>query len=129
MRTDQFLTEDVKTLIAHGLGGQLHWFPEDISPERLASVLVGMANTDGGIILVGISPRLGQVQGVRDPEKVRDCVFQAALLADPPLILPLPGVDQIEGVQVIRILVPRGLPNVYSLDGRYFGREGAQTNP
>jgi ATP-dependent DNA helicase RecG len=129
MRTDQFLTEDVKTLIARGLGEQLHWFPEDISPERLASVLVGMANTSGGIILVGVSPRAGQVQGVRDPEKVRDCVFQAALLADPPLILPLPGVDHMEGLQVVRVLVPRGLPNVYSLDGRYFGREGAQTNP
>ena len=129
MRTDQFLTEDVKTLIARGLGEQLHWFPEDISPERLASVLVGMANTSGGIILVGVSPRAGQVQGVRDPEKVRDCVFQAALLADPPLILPLPGVDHMDGLQVVRVMVPRGLPNVYSLDGRYFGREGAQTNP
>jgi ATP-dependent DNA helicase RecG len=129
MRTDQFLTEGVKTLIARGLGEQLHWFPEDISPERLASVLVGMANTIGGIILVGISPRAGQLQGVRDPEKVRDCVFQAALLADPPLILPLPAVDHIGELQVVRVLVPRGLPNVYSLDGRYFGREGAQTNP
>ena len=129
MRTDQVLTESVKTLIAHGLGEQLHWFPEDISPERLASVLVGMANTDGGIILVGISPRAGQLQGVRDPEKVRDCVFQASLLVDPPLILPVPGIEQVEGMQVVRVVVPRGLPNVYSLDGRYFGREGTQTNP
>jgi ATP-dependent DNA helicase RecG len=129
MRTDQFLTGDVKTLIAHGLGEQLHWFPEDISPERLAVVLVGMANTNGGIILVGISPRAGQVQGVRDPEKIRDCVFQAALLVDPPLVLPFPGIENMGGLQVVRVVVPAGLPNVYSLDGRYFGREGAQTNP
>ncbi len=129
MRTDQFLTEDVKTLIAHGLGEQLHWFPEDISPERLAAVLVGMANTIGGVILVGISPRAGQVQGVRDPEKVRDRVFQAALLVDPPLVLPLPGIETIEGMPILRVVVPRGLPNVYSLDGRYLGREGSQTNP
>jgi ATP-dependent DNA helicase RecG len=27
------------------------------------------------------------------------------------------------------ISVPPGLPNVYSLDGRYLGREGSQTNP
>jgi ATP-dependent DNA helicase RecG len=129
MRTDQFLTEDVKTLIAHGLGEQLHWFPEDISPERLAAVLVGMANTRGGVILVGISPRAGQVQGVRNPDKVRDCVFQAALLVDPSLVLPLPAIEYIEGVPVVRLAVPGGLPNVYSLDGRYLGREGSQTNP
>jgi ATP-dependent DNA helicase RecG len=129
MRTDQFLTESVTTLIAHGLGEQLHWFPEDITPERLATVLVGMANTNGGLVLVGISPRAGQVHGVRHPETVRDCVFQASLLVDPPLILPVPGIEQIEGRQVVRVVVPRGLPNVYSLDGRYFGREGAQTNP
>jgi ATP-dependent DNA helicase RecG len=129
MRTDQFLTEDVKTLIAHGLGEQLHWFPEDVSPERLAVVLVGMANSNGGVILVGISPRAGQVQGVHDPEKVRDCVFQASLRVDPPLVLPLPGVETIGGLPVVRVIVPQGLPNVYSLDGRYFGREGTQTNP
>jgi ATP-dependent DNA helicase RecG len=129
MRTDQFLTEDVKTLIAHGLGEQLHWFPEDMPAEKLASVLVGMANTSGGIILVGISPRAGQLQGVHNPEKVCDCIFQAALLIDPPLVLPLPTVEYVGGLQVVRLVVPQGLPNVYSLDGRYFGREGAQTNP
>jgi ATP-dependent DNA helicase RecG len=129
MRTDQFLTENVKTLIAHGLGEQLHWFPEDISPERFAMVLVGMANTNGGIILVGISPRAGQVQGVQYPEKVRDCVFQAALLVEPPLVLPFPSIEKVGALQVVRVVVPGGLPNVHSLDGRYFGREGAQTNP
>lgn len=129
MRTDQFLTEDVKTLIARGMGVQLHWFPEDISPERLATVLVGMANTDGGIVLVGVSPRAGQVHGVHHPETIQDCVFQAALLVDPPLVLPMPDIENVGGMQVVRVVVPWGLPNVYSLDGRYFGREGAQTNP
>lgn len=129
MRTDQFLTEDVSTLIARGMGVQLHWFPEDISPERLATVLVGMANTDGGIVLVGVSPRAGQVHGVHHPETIQDCVFQAALLVDPPLVLPMPDIEHIGSMQVVRVVVPWGLPNVYSLDGRYFGREGAQTNP
>ena len=30
---------------------------------------------------------------------------------------------------LVVITIPAGLPNVYSLDGRYLGREGAQTNP
>ncbi|MEJ2597869.1 MAG: putative DNA binding domain-containing protein [Anaerolineales bacterium] len=129
MRTDQFLTEDVKTLIARGMGEQLHWFPEDISPERLATVLVGMANTDGGIVLFGVSPRGGQVHGVHQPETIQDCVFQAALLVDPPLVLPMTDIEHGGDMRVVRVVVPWGLPNVYSLDGRYFGREGAQTNP
>jgi ATP-dependent DNA helicase RecG len=32
-------------------------------------------------------------------------------------------------VNLILISVPAGLPNVYSLEGRYFGREGTQTGP
>jgi ATP-dependent DNA helicase RecG len=120
---------EIRALIDQGMTSDLHWFPEDVPATRLAATLVGMANTDGGTILLGISPRAGQIQGVRDPEEMIDRIFQAALLADPPLVLPIPRSEIIEGVAILRVTVPPGLPHVYSLEGRYLGRSGKQETP
>ena len=118
-----------KAALAAGMGEKVHWFPEDISATRLAAVLVGMANTAGGVVMVGVAPRSRQIQGVRDREMVLDKVFQAALLSDPPLVLPMPTVHHFPEGNLVQVVVPPGLPHVYSLDGRYLGREGSQTNP
>jgi ATP-dependent DNA helicase RecG len=123
---------DIFTTLARGMGPDLHWFPEDVQVTRLAATMVGMANTIGGSILLGITPRSGQVQGVRDVSRMIDQVFQAALLVDPPLVLPVPRACSTGGEQGARIVwvsVPSGLPNVYSLNGSYLGRDGRQTNP
>jgi ATP-dependent DNA helicase RecG len=129
-RENPFST-DIFYLVARGMGPDLHWFPEDVPVSRLASALVGMANTQGGTILLGVSPRSGHVYGVSDPAEVIDRIFQAALLADPPLVLPVPRMVHVgqDCVTVVSCTIPAGLPNVYSLEGRYFGREGRQTNP
>ena len=39
----------------------LHWFPEDTALSRLAAALVSMANTNGGLVILGISPRSGEI--------------------------------------------------------------------
>jgi ATP-dependent DNA helicase RecG len=122
-------TNEVKALLAQGMGTTLHWFPADVPISRLATTLVGMANTRGGTVLIGVAPRSAQIQGVPDTEEIVDHVFQAALLADPPLVLPLPLVAQTGHAQLLWISIPSGLPCVYNLEGRYLGREGSQTNP
>jgi ATP-dependent DNA helicase RecG len=113
------------------MGEDLHWFPEDVPVARLAATLAGMANTRGGTVLLGIAPRSGQVHGISDPRTSMDKVFQAALLNEPPLVMPVPRLVQVgpNRAGVLVILVPPGLSNVYSVEGRYFGREGRQTNP
>ena len=116
-------------LIDQGLGPELHWFPDDVPAIRLAATLVGMANTRGGNVLIGVSPRAGRIQGVRDPEEVTDRIFQAALLSDPPLVLPFPRIESVEGVSLLSVTVPDGLPHVYSLEGRYLGRSGKRETP
>lgn len=120
---------DVHSLVAGGMSATLHWFPGDVAAVRLAIVLAAMANASGGAVLLGISPRSGQIQGVRDVNEALDLVFQAALLCDPPLVLPMPWVIRVDQLPVISVTVPAGLPNVYSLEGRFLGREGAQSNP
>jgi ATP-dependent DNA helicase RecG len=111
------------------MGPGLHWFPEDTQVTRLAAVLVGMANAAGGTVLLGIAPRSGQILGVKDIPEAIDRVFQAALLVEPPLVLPLPQVREVGEASLVVVTVPPGLPYVFSLEGRYLGREGAQTNP
>jgi ATP-dependent DNA helicase RecG len=128
-------TDEIITLLSSGMGPSLHWFPEDIPSFSLATALVGMANTDGGTVILGVSPRLGELIGIKDLEAVCEHVFQAAFLVDPTLVLPIPRQVTIKKPGVVRpielvvVSVPAGLPHVYSLDGRYLGRDGAQTSP
>lgn len=132
------IAEDSSTLLASidaGMGQMLHWFPEDVSQSSLAAVLAGMANAEGGTVILGISPRAGELVGVKDPEAACERVFQASLIVDPALVLPLPRLVSVgrsnmaHPVNLLVISVPAGLPQVYSMDSRYFGREGYQTNP
>ena len=129
MKVTNSFPPDILRLLSKGMGPELHWFPEDVQVSRLAAVLVGMANTSGGAVILGIAPRSGHVHGVRDLNETLDRVFQAALLADPPLVLPVPQQAACDQKCVLWISVPAGLPNVYSLEGRYLGRDGSQTNP
>ncbi len=111
------------------MGPDLHWHTEDVPVARLATTLVGMANAGGGTVLLGVTPRSGHLLGVVAPADTTDRVFQAALLAEPPLVLPVPRLVAVNDHQVMVISVPVGLPHVYALDGRYLGREGTQNNP
>jgi ATP-dependent DNA helicase RecG len=120
---------DLPGLLQRGKGAGLHWYPEDVPVARLAATLVGMANSSGGVVVLGVSPHSGQMLGLAEPEAMIDRVFQAALLADPPLVLPLPQEQRVGQVRLLLVTVPPGLPHVYNLEGRYLGREGAQTNP
>jgi ATP-dependent DNA helicase RecG len=88
-----------------------------------------MANASGGTVLIGVAPRSVQIIGVEDPQEVIDRVFQAALLSDPPLVLPVPVLVSAQDVTLVSVTVPAGLPHLYNLDGRYLIREGTQTNP
>jgi ATP-dependent DNA helicase RecG len=127
------MKKEITELLSRGKGPGLHWFPEDVALSSLAETLVGMANTQGGTVLLGIAPRSSEIVGLANPQAARDRVFQAALLAEPVLVLPIPRTLQLDeredGSQVLWVTVPSGLPHVYVLDGRYLGREGSQTNP
>jgi ATP-dependent DNA helicase RecG len=120
---------NIQSLIKEGRGLQMDWFPADVSQSSLAETLVAMANSGGGQVLIGVSPRAGQLQGVQNPNEILDLIFRSALACDPTLVLPVPKRIQIDGKTILWLVVPPGLPNVYSLDGRYLGREAARNVP
>jgi ATP-dependent DNA helicase RecG len=99
---------------------------QSTKPARLAETLVALANGAGGRLVVGVDPRTGKPEGLVDPELVLDRALQAALAAEPPLIIPLPRLVQAGDAQVLEITVPAGLPHVYAWQGHYLVREGAR---
>ena len=114
---------DIIKLLSDNLAGAqmgpgLHWFPADVPAARLALVMVGMANGDGGVVLIGVSPRSGRVQGVPDLAATLDVVFQAALLVDPSLVLPMPRQHRVEiGAELVEFVAAgrrRGLRQAFA---------------
>jgi ATP-dependent DNA helicase RecG len=121
-------------------GEGIAFHPEAVTPENLAETLVALANAEGGSILVGVGLQSGHPSrrhslassdAAASPElsELLERALQAALAADPPLIIPLPQLVEVEGKTVLEVIVPPGLPHVYSTNGRYLIREGAQNVP
>lgn len=103
--------------------------PAGTPASRIATSLVGMANGQGGSLLIGISPRTNRVHGVPDPEVEAERVLEAALMAEPPLVIPFPERVDFDGSKLILVRVPPGLPHVYAVAGRYWLRDGPVTGP
>jgi ATP-dependent DNA helicase RecG len=86
----------------------------------MARSLVALANARGGVMIVpwNVKARVA-------PDELRDRAMQALLLSEPRLIVPLPYLiaDDRVNPDALVVEVPEGLPNVYSLDGRYLSRE------
>jgi len=92
------------------------------TPARLAETLMALANADGGVLLVNLTPQA-------DPGRSLNLALQAALSIDPPLITPLPEIAGNRDHRVLSIAVPPGLPHVYSFKGKYLIRDGARNRP
>lgn len=96
---------------------------------ELAATLVAMANTAGGTLFLGINPQSGKIHGLQDVPSALDRVFRACLYTEPTLVIPVPKTQRVAQVEVLEIIVPQGLPHIYSLEGRYYWREGRLSNP
>ncbi|MBN1565367.1 MAG: putative DNA binding domain-containing protein [Anaerolineae bacterium] len=126
----QTLTEkDVLALLAAGRSDVLDWLPGRAPISDVAEILAAMANARGGTVLLGVAPRSDKPVGVDDTENAVNRVLEAALSVQPPLIIPLPQLIKVQGTPMVVVQVPRGMPYVYALDGRYLTREGQLNSP
>lgn len=110
--------------IAPGLATILR--PKLIPLERLTEILVALANAKGGTLVIGVDPHDHTPVGLDEPEEALDRALQAALAIDPPLIIPLPQIQEIDGRPILVMTIPPGLSHVYSYKGRYLIYEGDQ---
>ncbi len=115
----------LRKLIAAGSKEDVEILPaRAATAERMARALAALANTRGGALIVPFD-----FKETSDPSAVRDRALQALLMIEPRLIVPLPYLVGEEGgpPEALVVEVPGGLPHVYAVDGRYFGREGGRS--
>ncbi|NWF70409.1 MAG: putative DNA binding domain-containing protein [Chloroflexi bacterium] len=120
--------DEVQKLLKVGRSAQVDWVAADAAQGTLASLLVAMANSQGGVLVIGVSSA-GTLTSLRDSEAAIDRVLQAALAVEPPLIIPLPKAVKVGQKEVVVVHIPPGMPHVYALDGRYLYRKGYENAP
>ncbi len=94
------------------------WLPADASINDLANMLVAIANSEGGTLVL----KLGEMSA----EDTLDRLREAALRVEPILVLPAP---YMAGEELLTVSVPRGLPHVYSVEGHYVYRREGTNHP
>lgn len=121
--------DDLRDLLQSGRGPTQEIFVK-LAPRHLAESMAAMANGEGGTLLLLVAPGDTDNQGEAAAAQAQDMVLQAALRCDPPLIIPLPQLVSLDtGQQWLWVEIPRGLPHVYAVEGKYLWRVGAQNRP
>lgn len=102
-------------------------------PSELAERMCGMANAQGGLIIIGVEDSSLMVVGVPDARMAltRDMVLRAARQIDPPLLLDPaePEVYMLNGKQVVVATIPPSRGPVYQASGVFWIRRGTHTVP
>lgn len=131
-RSPASLTPDaLAELLSGSENDRLLFLSAKSSPSAIAEGLVSLANSHGGVAVLGVA-KTGKPQAAGDPpqlQQMQERTAQAGLLADPPLILPSPQIVELEGIPLVVVQVPPGLPHIYSLQGRYLTRTAGQSRP
>ncbi len=102
-------------------------------PGELAERMCGMANAQGGVIIIGVEDSRLTVVGVPDGRMAltRDMVLRAARQIDPLLLLDPaePEVYVLDGKRVVVATIPPSRGPVYQASGVFWIRRGTHTVP
>ena len=121
-------SEEVAAHLEAGASDRVAFLAAKTATKPLAETLAALANANGGLALLGVSPK-GMVQKDVDVNALRDAATAAGLLTDPPLVLPSAQVINVEQGPVVVVQVPAGLPHIYNLQGMYLTRTAGQNRP
>ena len=118
----------IDDLLRLGAGERIIFEREVPSAAEVSRLVASLANTQGGVIVFGISER-GKVHGLRDARKALGTLGQAAQLLLPSLLLDPQIVPHGER-ELILLEVPQGHDPPYtSADGQVPVRVKARTRP
>lgn len=122
---------EIEELISQGEGEQLEFKKTINHPDKIARTLVALANTRGGILLVGVLDN-GKICGV-DPEEEKHSLLEAARnYCNPPVKIFFKEVDHEENITLLKTIVPESrlkphLAKIKENDWRAFVRVQAET--
>ncbi len=122
--------ESVERALSGGQSDTVVFLSARTSSRKVAEALAALANANGGLVLLGVTNR-GAVQAQFDRNALRETADRAGMETDPPLILPAAREVSIvdsggKGQALVAVQVPAGLPQLYSVDGRYLVRSGGR---
>jgi hypothetical protein len=118
----------IAALVTAGEGQTIEFKDERTKPSNLAETLVAFANTDGGILVIGVSDDRS-IKGVTDPKVAIDNALIAASreCSDPPVVLgSIRRASLSPSKAIIVVRVPKATTSVHSAQGRFFKREGSR---
>ena len=111
--------KELSELIALGEGFTTEFKRADAS--NLGREICAFANATGGVILIGVTDG-GEVVGVADHNDLKSKVQSTARSAEPPIAIDVTSVGS-----VLCVGVPEQHSKPYSFGGRFFMREGANS--
>lgn len=100
-------------------------------PSELAQRLCGMANSLGGLVIIGVEDASLKIVGVQDARVAVDVVLRAARQIQPVLMLepPEPEIYNLNGLQVVVVGVPQSHGPLYQSSGVCWIRRSTHTIP
>lgn len=116
--------EEIKAIHTKGQSESVAFELDSIPLTRLAQTLAAFANTQGGVLLLGIDPKTNAVRGLRYADYATEKTLSAGLKCDPPLILPRPQVAMLDEKEILYVEIPEGLSHAYALRGKFPTRSG-----
>ncbi|MBA7526112.1 hypothetical protein ES705_18272 [subsurface metagenome] len=125
MRMDM-TTDEILELIKNGENQQVEFKEEEVKADKLAKELVAFANTNDGIILMGVDDE-GNIKGVDDTKGFEGTIRDIAQNNCNPSIQLRTVECDINNKKILLIFVPQGRHKPYQrrTDGKIFVRRGS----
>lgn len=100
-------------------------------PSELAERLCGMANGQGGLVIIGVEDASLKIVGVKDARMAVDVTLRATRQIQPVLILdpPEPEIYSLDGILLVVISVPPNRGPLYQSSGVCWIRRSTHTVP
>ena len=123
--------EELRHVIAHGETTTMELKVAPPRPAELAERLCGMANAQGGTVIIGIEDGSLKIVGVQDARAAVDVVLRAARQIQPLLVLdpPEPEICSLDGKPLVVVGVPPHRGPLYQSSGVFWIRRGTHTVP
>jgi predicted HTH transcriptional regulator len=114
--------EELRQLIAHGETTTVELKVAPPRPTELAERFCGMANAQGGTLIIGVEDGSLKIVGVQDARAAVDVALRATRLIHPLLVLdpPEPEICSLEGKSLIVIGVPAHRGPLYQSGGVFW---------
>lgn len=126
--------QDLRALIEGGESNTVELKIASPRPVEMAERLCGMANAQGGVVIVGVEDAERKIVGV-PAERIAltiDVILRAARRIIKPMLTldpPEPEIYEVDGKRVVVVTIPPAQGTVHQIGGVFWARRGTCTVP